>query len=296
MYWKDTGIKLVDFIRAQCRYPGPMLGRCWPSTRVHTARRILVMASHPDDEAIGLGGILAGHALAGDALTVVFSTNGRGRQWQHFTKTHRRQVQTRMDESRRALSVLGLNENHLIFLGFPDHGLTRYLPEFSNDVARIFAHCRPHRTYVQGFEGGHPDHDATSLVVQLTAHSMGIRHLWEWAEYNQDYPLSQSVNRFPRLSQSLWKSFPVRLTADQWRIKRQMLSLYRSQNEAGLAMDRNEVVRRACPPALFTLIQWHYPARNRYREPLEDFWRKFPPPLLQELNSPANRPSGRDRQ
>src|SRR5262245_23863247 len=38
--------------------------------------RVLVVAPHADDEALGCGGTLAKHHIAGDRITVVFMTDG----------------------------------------------------------------------------------------------------------------------------------------------------------------------------------------------------------------------------
>ena len=38
--------------------------------------KVLVLSPHPDDEALGCGGMLARHALAGDEIYVIFLTSG----------------------------------------------------------------------------------------------------------------------------------------------------------------------------------------------------------------------------
>src|SRR5881628_2026482 len=65
--------------------------------------RVVVFAPHPDDETVGLGGLLFRLAQAHAPLRVVFVTNGDG--------------------YRRALAHLGVARRDVRFLGFPDGGL-----------------------------------------------------------------------------------------------------------------------------------------------------------------------------
>ena len=43
--------------------------------------RVLVIAAHPDDEVLGMGGTIAGHTHRGDAVRVVVVTDGSSTQY-----------------------------------------------------------------------------------------------------------------------------------------------------------------------------------------------------------------------
>lgn len=80
--------------------------------------RVLVIAPHPDDETMGLGGTLAHHARAGDHICVVFVGSGiQGDPDGHYAREDYPAV--REAEARAAAKVLGISE--VRFLGYPDN-------------------------------------------------------------------------------------------------------------------------------------------------------------------------------
>ena len=79
--------------------------------------RVLVLAPHPDDETMGLGGTLAHHAAQGDHVCVIFVCNGiQGDPDGWFPRDEI--VRIREAEAHAAATVLGIRE--LRFLGYPD--------------------------------------------------------------------------------------------------------------------------------------------------------------------------------
>jgi LmbE family N-acetylglucosaminyl deacetylase len=88
------------------------------------ARRLLVLAPHPDDEVFGCGGTLCNMAAAGAEVSVWIVTEGVVRhQWGHLPEPERSRVReqlvaTRQAESRRAASLLGCPEPR--FLTYED--------------------------------------------------------------------------------------------------------------------------------------------------------------------------------
>lgn len=94
--------------------------------------RVLVIAPHPDDEALALGGTIAQLRLAGQQVVVVFLTNGDANQAAKklFTLNPLRRAEDyralgyrRQKEAIAALRALGVPLNHVLFLGYPDQGL-----------------------------------------------------------------------------------------------------------------------------------------------------------------------------
>lgn len=76
---------------------------------------VLVLAPHQDDEILAAGGIIQKCIKLGDSVTILFITNGdyRGPLIAH----------KRYHESQKALSLLGVTEKAIFYLGYGDTGM-----------------------------------------------------------------------------------------------------------------------------------------------------------------------------
>lgn len=94
--------------------------------------RLLVVAPHPDDEALGAAGLIRRAKAAGAAVRVVYLTQGDDNELSSLfyfkkplvTKSDTvRMGDLREGESQAAMRVLGVPGEDLLFLGYPDAGL-----------------------------------------------------------------------------------------------------------------------------------------------------------------------------
>jgi LmbE family N-acetylglucosaminyl deacetylase len=127
--------------------------------------RLLAVLAHPDDESLGLGGVLARYAAEGAETYVVTATRGeRGRHGDGTEKPGEEELgRIREAELRAAADVLGVREVH--FLDYLDGEVDRADPRQA--IGRIAGHIkrlRPHVvvTFAQDGAYGHPDHIAIS--------------------------------------------------------------------------------------------------------------------------------------
>ena len=105
-----------------------------PVCSVAEARRLLVVAPHPDDETLGAGGAIEAALATQAQVKVVIVTNGDG-QWLAPLALRGRMMprpadyladgQMRQKESLAALQALGLPEADVVFLGYPDGGMNQ---------------------------------------------------------------------------------------------------------------------------------------------------------------------------
>jgi len=162
----------------------------------------LVLAPHPDDEALGAGGLLAALSDTGSRAWVAYLTSGeashRGApQWSagHLGRTRR-------GEARRALGKLDQNGRVPLFLGWEDG---RPAPAgsaaFRRSLAGLLDLCRKHqiRNVATTWRGeAHCDHRAAyELGKYLVSRSGGEIRLFEYLVWGwTDLGLTQKVHRF----------------------------------------------------------------------------------------------------
>ncbi|HOD12629.1 MAG TPA: PIG-L family deacetylase [Candidatus Omnitrophota bacterium] len=116
-------IALGDYLRHPSR-------QAWISTTpAPSTDRILILAPHPDDEVLGCAGIIQRARRNGVPVKIVFLTYGDNNQWsflvyrKHFVlmpKAVRLMGEMRRQEGIEAGKILGVDEQDLIFLGYPD--------------------------------------------------------------------------------------------------------------------------------------------------------------------------------
>jgi len=122
-------IKFAFYYLQEKPTPGLMLK---PLPDIQKQTKLLVIAPHCDDEALGGAGLIYQVLKAGGQVLVVIMTNGDGFTFATEEQFHRlyltsddyiRSGYVRQQESLNALRLLGMNEYQVTFLGYPDRGL-----------------------------------------------------------------------------------------------------------------------------------------------------------------------------
>jgi len=123
--------------------------------------KILVIAPHPDDEAIGCGGVLCRHAGAGDQIAAVFLTSGE----LGLKRLPREEAWgIREGEARGAAEILGIGS--LTFLRLPDWLVGEDVAAAASALRPVLAQEKPDLIYLPHPEDGHPDHRAALPVLR----------------------------------------------------------------------------------------------------------------------------------
>ncbi len=145
---------------------------------------VLVVAAHPDDETLGVGGLVADLAEAGASLHVLVATDGERSHPVAGADARAALAARRRAEVERAVGLLA-PAARVTHLGLPDTGLDRAGSGLRDAVAQ---RCGPGTLVLAPWVAdGHGDHDALGRSSAAAAGDSGaaVAHypvwLWHWS-------------------------------------------------------------------------------------------------------------------
>ena len=147
----------------------------WPS--------VVVVAAHPDDEVLGVGGTMAILSAAGVRMRLIAVTDGEA---SHPGADPAVIGRTRTAESAAALGLLGIREAEVVRLRLPDTGLPAHEDELAGLLREL---CAGFEVCLAPWEGdAHADHEAAGRAARQAGSADGRTVLsypiwmWHWAK------------------------------------------------------------------------------------------------------------------
>jgi N-acetylglucosamine malate deacetylase 1 len=129
----------------------------------------MVIAPHPDDEAIGCGGTICLHGASGHRVVVVFVTSG---ELGLKTLPRERAWQVREREAEMAAEILGIQA--LTFLRQPDWFVRDAATATARLLRPVLEREAPRVIYLPHEQDGHPDHQVSPAIVRAALADINI--------------------------------------------------------------------------------------------------------------------------
>ena len=129
----------------------------------------MVFSPHPDDDILACGGTIALAVQQGYEVYIIYMTDGRNSHLHELGITSNPSptelAEIRKEEAIRALSILGVGSDTLLFLDFEDATLEDNLDATRVKVKQILESLRPQEVYFPTSKEKHRDHLATHILV-----------------------------------------------------------------------------------------------------------------------------------
>lgn len=255
-----------------------LISLCWGSIRnlqINENEKIIIFAPHPDDEILGCGGLIQKVIKKKGEVYIVYLTNGDHNQLPY--RIYEKKIilnpsdyiklgEIRKKESIKATKILGVSENNLIFLGYPDFGILKiwenywgenkkpfrsfltkasYVPYKENysfgkpykgesileDIKKIINEIRPSKIFITSPFDTNVDHRALYNFVRASLLEIeGLNpEVYIYLIHFRNYPLKNSEKLFLPEIFLLFKTYIVPLSNEEVKKKKISLECFTSQ-------------------------------------------------------------------
>jgi len=200
---------------------------------VSAGSRVVVVAPHPDDEALGCAGLLMELAQAGHAILLIAVSDGEGSHDTASILSADLLTHLRPAETVAALGVLDLLQIDIMRANIPDSRVGEHRLKLRD---LLLAYVQSGDTLLTSWHlDGHPDHEAVGDVCRDVGRSTGCHVLevpvWLW-HWRQPDDVGIPWQRARKLM----------LAGEQVQRKARALQCYRSQLEADLSTGNAAVI------------------------------------------------------
>jgi LmbE family N-acetylglucosaminyl deacetylase len=222
--------------------------------------RLMLIAPHPDDEALACSIILQRAVRANAAIRVVYVTDGDNNPWPQRVLEHKWRItaadregwgKLRRVEALAALHVLGVRASDVRFLALPDQGLTdllRYNCRSAIDLLRrIITNWSPTELLVPSILDTHPDHSALGVMFRLLTNDFlgdgQETFVWNFAVHGKSARFrTRATELNGSESETTTKLMAIRCHKTQLKLSRRRFLEYADRPECLLRVHAREVI------------------------------------------------------
>ncbi len=219
----------------------------------------MLIAPHPDDEALACSVILQQAVRAGAAIRVVYVTDGDDnpwpqraleRRWSLSPSDRKRWGKLRRAEALAALCVLDISPADVQFLALPDQGLTDLLLRDCDRalarITRVIDDWSPTDILAPSPFDIHPDHNAVAVMMRLIFADLAPRiSQWNYLVHGRSPAFfERAAELSPSESETAKKREAIRCHQTQIKLSRRRFLGYAARLERFLSIERESAVRR----------------------------------------------------
>jgi LmbE family N-acetylglucosaminyl deacetylase len=160
-------------------------------------RPFIVLSPHPDDESLGVGGLIALARGNGLDVAVVLLTDGSQSHPNSLAYPRDRLIATRRSELEDAARILGLASDRLFELGLPDAGAPVSGADFERAVQGICAlisSMGANTIFVTWEHDPHCDHEAAAHMAKEVRVRCPHARLWSYPVWGWHLPHSHILS------------------------------------------------------------------------------------------------------
>ena len=223
---------------------------------LNSASRLMLIAPHPDDEALACSIILQQAVRAGATIRVVYATDGDDnpwpqrvleRKWRLNAADRKRWGKLRRAEALAALRALGVRASDARFLALPDQGLTNLLKcDCRSTLERFAAIIRdwaPTHLLVPSIADTHPDHSALAVMLRLVLAELpgSQMSVWSYAVHGESPAFFARAEQHRQLeAETAIKLRAIRCHKTQIKLSRRRFLAYAARPERLLKLRARE--------------------------------------------------------
>jgi LmbE family N-acetylglucosaminyl deacetylase len=156
----------------------------------------VILSPHPDDESLGMGGLIALARRDRQEVSIVAVTDGSGSHPRSFIYPREKLVALRRSEMEDAGRILNVAPDHITHLGLPDTAAPRAGPAFDKAAAaigEIITRTKAANLFVTWRHDPHCDHEATALLADDVRRRHPTIRLWAYPVWGWHLPATDQI-------------------------------------------------------------------------------------------------------